>query len=55
MDYLARDSMRAFGTSAIADVLPKLISKSCVAWGECNPSACWKCRNGDGPGKHLMM
>ena len=61
MDYLARDTLRANSTNLIVDLLPKMMEKAFVAWGECsNPQKCWKCRNkkhaADGKsGLHTMM
>ena len=36
MDYLARDTLHAFGVNGIADLIPKLLEKACVAWGRSN-------------------
>ncbi|KAL7538533.1 hypothetical protein ACHAWF_006122 [Thalassiosira exigua] len=61
MDYLARDTVRAFGSNSIADLLPKMTEKAFVAWGACsNPLNCWKCLNqkqstGDKLGLHTMI
>ncbi|EJK46223.1 hypothetical protein THAOC_35122 [Thalassiosira oceanica] len=38
MDYLARDTLHAFGVNGIADIIPKLLEKACVAWGRSNDS-----------------
>lgn len=46
IDYLARDTLKAHGSNCIADLLPKLIEKAFVAWGECNE---------EGHEKQLMM
>ena len=46
MDYLARDTLKAHGSNCIADLLPKLIEKAFVAWGEPRE---------EGQEKHLMM
>jgi HD superfamily phosphohydrolase len=46
IDYLARDTLKAHGSNCIADLMPKLIVKAFVAWGE-------PCE--DGGEKHLMM
>ena len=46
IDYLARDTLKAHGSNCIADLMPKLIEKAFVAWGE-------PCE--DGGEKHLMM
>lgn len=63
-DYLARDTLKAHGSNCIKDLLPKLIEKALVAWGDCNdPSSCFRCRNNSGrkpspgarPEQHLMM
>lgn len=34
MDYLARDTLKAHGSNCVADLLPKLIEKAFVAYGE---------------------
>ena len=38
MDYLARDTLHAFGVNGVADLIPKLLEKACVAWGRSNES-----------------
>lgn len=44
IDYLARDSRRAFGNSGEVD--PMLFENAYVAWGQCGrPEKCWKCKH----------
>ncbi|KAL7542545.1 hypothetical protein ACHAXR_011891 [Thalassiosira sp. AJA248-18] len=56
MDYLARDTFKAYGNNCIADLLPKLIGKAFVAWVECsNHSNCRTCRSAIKPGMHMTI
>lgn len=62
MDYLARDGVRAFGSTGNDTMLIEL---ACVAWGDCpRPMKCFRCKHLDREakssgdrweGKHLMI
>jgi HD superfamily phosphohydrolase len=44
IDYLARDSRRAFGTNGEVD--PMLFENAYVGWGQCGrPEKCWRCKH----------
>ncbi len=50
VDYMARDSRRAFGEAGVID---RIATRDlCVAWGDCsNPKKCYRCKNSLGSGE----